>query len=125
MKVLKKVEINRKDQVEHTKSERNVMAKYSHPFIVTLRFAFQSKTHLYMVTDFMRGGELYYHLNNFMKKGKVFTDEMILLYLAEITCGLLHLHKNNIVYRDLKPENVLMDEFGHVRIADFGLARDT
>ena len=124
MKVLKKVEINRKDQVEHTKSERNVMAKYSHPFIVTLRFAFQSKTHLYMVTDFMRGGELYYHLNKFMKKGKVFTDKMILLYLAEITCGLLHLHKNNIVYRDLKPENVLMDEFGHVRIADFGLARD-
>jgi serine/threonine protein kinase len=125
MKVLSKAKIKKKDQVEHTKSERNVMAKNTyHPFIVTLRFAFQSKSHLYMVTDYMRGGELYYHINKFMRIGKVFTEQMILLYLAEIVCGLLHLHKHQIVYRDLKPENILMDEFGHVRLADFGLAHD-
>eukprot|EP00943_MAST-04B_sp_MAST-4B-sp1_P007355 g7355.t1 len=125
MKVLSKAQIKKKDQVEHTKSERNVMANNTyHPFIVTLRFAFQSKSHLYMVTDYMRGGELYYHINNFMRRGKVFTEQMILLYLAEVVCGLLHLHKHQIVYRDLKPENILMDEFGHVRLADFGLAHD-
>ncbi len=120
MKVLKKSEVTRRKQVVHTKTERRIMGATDHPFIVTLRFAFQSDEKLYMVTDYCRGGELFFHL----KRMKVFSEDQVRLYSAEIACGLSHLHSHKIVYRDLKPENVLLDHEGHVRITDFGLSRD-
>jgi len=73
-----------------------------------------------MVSDFCAGGELFFHL----KRQRVFNEKKVKFYAAELTLALRHLHDNNIVYRDLKPENVLLDAEGHVRITDFGLSRD-
>ena len=122
MKVLKKSEVKRRKQIEHTKTERRIMGGTgkNHPFIVGLRFAFQNSKKLYMVTDYCRGGELFFHL----KRLHVFKEDMVRFYSAEIVAALAHLHANDIVYRDLKPENVLLDSDGHVRITDFGLSRD-
>ena len=120
MKVLKKSEVVRRKQVQHTKTERKVMGSIRHPFIVALEFAFQTRNKLFMVSEFCSGGELFFHL----KKRHRFSEEMVRFYSAEIASAIAHLHKHNVVYRDLKPENVLMDAKGHVKITDFGLSRD-
>ena len=122
MKVLKKQDVKKRKQVEHTNTERRIMGGLGmdHPFIVTLRYAFQNDEKLYMVTDYCRGGELFFHLKRF----RTFSEDMVRFYSAEIVCALDHLHSNHVVYRDLKPENVLLDQDGHVRITDFGLSRD-
>jgi hypothetical protein len=96
MKVLKKSEVIRRKQVEHTKTERRIMGATDHPFIVTLRYAFQTEDKLYFVTDYCRGGELFFHL----KKMKVFTEPMVQFYSAEIFCGLSHLHSHKYVFTD-------------------------
>ena len=87
--------MTRRKQVVHTKTERRIMGATDHPFIVTLRYAFQSDEKLYMVTDYCRGGELFFHL----KRMKVFNENQVRLYSAEIACGLSHLHDHKIVYR--------------------------
>jgi serine/threonine protein kinase len=120
MKVLKKSEVVRRRQVEHTKTERRIMGGIDHPFVVALRFAFQTADKLYMVTDYCRGGELFFHLKRF----RTFPEPMVRFFAAELVCALGHLHSINVVYRDLKPENVLLDAEGHVHITDFGLSRD-
>jgi serine/threonine protein kinase len=120
MKVLNKSEVKRRKQVEHTNTERRVMGTMNHPFIVTLRFAFQTSNKLFMVSDFCKGGELFFHL----KKLRTFSEPMVRFYSAEIVLALEHLHIHHVVYRDIKPENVLLDEDGHVRLADFGLSRE-
>jgi serine/threonine protein kinase len=120
MKVLRKEAIIARKQVAHTMAERNILHKVSHPFIVTLHFAFQTEAKLYMVLDYVNGGELFFHLKN---DGK-FSEPRVKLYAAEITMALQHLHSLNIVYRDLKPENILLDAEGHIRITDFGLSKE-
>lgn len=120
MKVLNKSVIKKKNQIEHTKTERNILGKIDHPFIVGMRYAFQTRDKLYFVLDYCPGGELFYHLG----KAKKFTEERSRFYAAEITLALEHLHKLGIVYRDLKPENVLLTEEGHVRLTDFGLSKE-
>jgi len=120
LKVLKKSEVVRRRQVEHTKAERRIMGGIDHPFVVALRFAFQTEDKLYMVTDYCKGGELFFHL----KKLRTFPEPMVRFFAAELVCALSHLHSLDIVYRDLKPENVLLDEDGHVHITDFGLSKD-
>jgi len=120
MKVLKKNAIIARKQVAHTLSERDIMQKIEHPFIVKLHYAFQTPDKLYMVMDFVNGGELFYHLKNDNK----FDEVRVRLYAAEITLALAHLHELGIVYRDLKPENILIDYVGHIRITDFGLSKE-
>lgn len=119
MKVLKKNEVIRRNQVEHTLTERAVMETIAHPFIVPLRFSFQSKSRLFMVSEFCPGGELFYHL----REARAFSEKAVKFYASEILLALEHLHSCQIVYRDLKPENVLLDREGHVRITDFGLSK--
>ena len=119
MKILKKETIKRTNQVAHTKTERVILERMDHPFIVRLQFAFQTSEKLYLITDFMQGGELFYHLHKEIK----FTETKAKLYSAEIVLAIEYLHKNNIIYRDLKPENILLDEDGHIKLTDFGLSK--
>ena len=105
MKTLKKDFIIRTKQVSNTKVERDIMQMVNHPFVVKLHFAFQNREKLYFVCDFLNGGELFYHLCNQIR----FTEDRARFYAAEIVLALEHLHDNGIIYRDLKPENVLLD----------------
>jgi len=120
MKVLHKANIIRRNQVEHTKTERNVLGRIVHPFIVGLNYAFQTHDKLYFVLDYCAGGELFFHLG---KEGH-FAEERARFYTAQIVLALEHLHGLNVVYRDLKPENVLLDHHGNVRLTDFGLSKE-
>eukprot|EP00455_Lapot_gusevi_P020628 TRINITY_DN21838_c0_g2_i1.p1 TRINITY_DN21838_c0_g2~~TRINITY_DN21838_c0_g2_i1.p1 ORF type:complete len:418 (+),score=72.88 TRINITY_DN21838_c0_g2_i1:49-1302(+) len=120
MKVLKKENIIKRNQVEHTKTERNVLEYVRHPFIVALRYAFQTRNKLYFVLDYCAGGELFFHLG---KAGK-FSEKLAKFYAAEIVLALEYLHNLGIVYRDLKPENVLLDGNGHIALTDFGLSKE-
>ena len=87
--------------------------------MVKLHYAFQSRECLYFVTDFLNGGELFFHLCNEIR----FSEDRARFYAAEIVLGLAHLHENGIIYRDLKPENVLLDSEGHLKLTDFGLSK--
>ncbi|CAI5723483.1 unnamed protein product [Hyaloperonospora brassicae] len=120
MKSLNKSNVKRRNQVEHTRTERRVLGRAKHPFIVHLHYAFQTSQKLYFVLDYCPGGELFFHLSRMEK----FTPAMALYYCAEITLALEHLHDLGVVYRDLKPENILFDPVGHVLLADFGLAKE-
>lgn len=120
MKVLSKREIAIKKEVTHTMGERKILEKsLDCPFLVGLKFSFQSDTELYFVTDYKSGGELFWHLQ---REGR-FTEERARFYIAELVLALEHLHKYDIVYRDLKPENILLDATGHVALCDFGLSK--
>eukprot|EP00455_Lapot_gusevi_P054030 TRINITY_DN855_c0_g1_i4.p1 TRINITY_DN855_c0_g1~~TRINITY_DN855_c0_g1_i4.p1 ORF type:complete len:419 (+),score=117.03 TRINITY_DN855_c0_g1_i4:104-1360(+) len=121
MKVLKKENLIKRKQVAHTITERRVLEEIDHPFVVSLRYAFQTEDKLYMILDYFTGGELFYHLKN---EGK-FSEERARLYAAEIILALECLHANGIIYRDLKPENILLDNEGHIRLTDFGLSKDS
>ncbi|CCI49926.1 unnamed protein product [Albugo candida] len=120
MKVIQKSAVFKKRQVEHTKSERRILQSINHPFIVQLRYAFQTRTKLYFVMDYYQGGSLNFHLTSL----KVFTEAMTRFYAAQLVLAISHLHTYNIVYRDLKPDNILMDEEGYLALADFGLSQD-
>lgn len=122
MKVLLKKVIVKKKEIAHTIGERNILVRTSAaalPFIVGLKFSFQTPLDLYLVTDYMSGGELFWHLQ---KEGR-FTEERAKFYIAELVLALEHLHDNDIVYRDLKPENILLDANGHIALCDFGLSK--
>lgn len=95
------------------------MEKLTHPFLVKLHYAFQTPEKLYMVTDFLNGGELFYHL----RREQRFSEERSRFYAAEILLALEYLHDQNVIYRDLKPENVLLDAQGHIKLTDFGLSK--
>ena len=120
MKVLRKDAIIARKQVAHTRSEKAILQKINHPFIVNLHFAFQTDKKLYMILDYVNGGELFFHLK---KEGK-FPEQRVRMYAAEIVLALAHLHSFGIVYRDLKPENILLDSEGHICITDFGLSKE-
>ncbi|KAJ6251048.1 camp-dependent protein kinase catalytic subunit prkx [Anaeramoeba flamelloides] len=121
MKVLNKGEIYRRKQVEHTRTEQLVLSTISHPFIVTLHYSFQNEKNLFLVLDYVKGGELFFHLKR-AGRGR-FPEYLAMFYIAEIILAIEYLHKRNIVYRDLKPENVLLNEDGHIKLTDFGLAK--
>ena len=120
MKVLKKEQLIARKQVAHTKTERKVLEEIHSPFIVALRYAFQTENKLYMILDYFTGGELFFHLK---AEGR-FSEERARFYAAEIVLALDILHQHTIAYRDLKPENVLLDTEGHVRLTDFGLSKE-
>ncbi|OCH92893.1 Pkinase-domain-containing protein [Obba rivulosa] len=120
MKVLSKREIIAKKEVAHTIGERKILQRsLESPFLVGLKFSFQTDTDLYLVTDFKSGGELFWHLQRETR----FSEERARFYIAELILALEHLHKYDIVYRDLKPENILLDATGHVALCDFGLSK--
>jgi len=120
MKTMRKGNIIAKNQVAHTKDEKHILQRIKHPFIVNLNYAFQTKDKLYMILDYVNGGELFWHL----KREGTFSEERSKFYAAEIASALFHLHENGIIYRDLKPENLLLDSAGHIVITDFGLSKE-
>jgi serum/glucocorticoid-regulated kinase 2 len=120
MKILRKRTVVARSQIDHTKAERALLQALQHPFLMTLRYAFQSKEKLYFVMDYFQGGELFFHL----KKMRWFPEDVCRIYVAEIGMAIGHLHSLGYIYRDLKPENILLDYTGHVCLADFGLAKD-
>ncbi|XAR50116.1 Non-specific serine/threonine protein kinase [Bertholletia excelsa] len=120
MKVMRKETIIKNNHVDYMKAERDILTKVVHPFIVQLRYSFQTKSKLYLILDFVNGGHLFFHL---YRQG-IFSEDQARVYTAEIVSAVSHLHKCGIVHRDLKPENILMDADGHVMITDFGLAKE-
>lgn len=116
--------INKKDlvsrrQVEHAQNERYILGSVSHPFIVKLWGTFQSESHVFLVMDYIPGGELFRQIRT--KKG--FSEEHAKFYAAEVMLALEYLHTRDIAYRDLKPENILIDHQGHIKLTDFGFAK--
>lgn len=146
MKVMNKKRIKQKNASDLCWNERVVLSRVNSPFVVSLKYAFQTPEELFLIMDMMPGGarqssnrvrllcfvvscssvgvwllptgDLAYHLGKYVR----FSENQARFYAAEILLGLEHLHSLNIVYRDLKPENMLLDMEGHCRITDMGLA---
>ncbi|KAK6199235.1 Serine/threonine-protein kinase [Scheffersomyces amazonensis] len=119
LKTLRKQHIVSRMEVTHTLAERTVLARINNPFIVPLKFSFQSPEKLYLVLSFINGGELFWHLQ---REGK-FSMDRSRFYIAELLTALESLHELNVIYRDLKPENILLDYQGHIALCDFGLCK--
>eukprot|EP00118_Oscarella_pearsei_P004273 m.17997 g.17997 ORF g.17997 m.17997 type:complete len:502 (+) comp27579_c0_seq2:247-1752(+) len=122
MKVLKKAFVVRsaKDTL-HTKAERNILEEVKSPFIVDLSYAFQTDGKLYLIMEYLSGGELFMQL----EREGIFMEDAAAFYLGEITLALGHLHRAGVIYRDLKPENIMLDAKGHVKLTDFGLCKES
>ena len=121
MKILSKKLLKIKKQETHTKTERDLMVKINCPFIVNIKSAFQDTSKLYIVSEFMQGGDMFFHMHD--GQIVIFNNDKTKFYILELVLALEFLHKNNMVYRDLKPENILLDAKGHVKITDFGLSK--
>ena len=119
LKTIRKAHIISRSEVAHTLAERSVLAQINNPFIVPLKFTFQSPEKLYFVLAFVNGGELFHHL----QREQRFDVNRSRFYTAELLCALECLHGFNVIYRDLKPENILLDYQGHIALCDFGLCK--
>ena len=121
VKVMSKERLFQQEQrLQRVITEKRILARLQHPFVVSLHWAFQTTTHLFLVLDFCGGGELFFHM---LHRGR-FEDADGKFYFCEILLGLEYLHSQQILYRDLKPENCLLDDEGHIRLTDFGLSKD-
>jgi len=129
MKVLKKAVIVRNKETKeidqdinvHAKMERDVLAAVRHPFIVDLKYAFQARNKVYLIMEYLAGGELFMQL----QKERMLMEDTAIFYLSQILLALEHLHKNGIIYRDLKPENIMLDRNGHIKLTDFGCIKES
>lgn len=129
MKVLKKAVIVRNKETKtldreinlHAKLERDVLEAVKHPFIVQLIYAFQAANKVYLILEYLSGGELFMQL----QKERMLMEDTAIFYLSQIVLALEHLHTNGIIYRDLKPENIMLDREGHVKLTDFGCVKES
>lgn len=119
MKKMKKSEMVYKNQVAHVKAEREVLVKAKNPWTVELKYSFQDELYLYLVMDFLPGGDL---MTLLMRKD-VLSEEESRFYIAETILAIETVHKVNYIHRDLKPDNILLDKHGHVKLTDFGLCK--
>ncbi|SCV01261.1 LAMI_0G10352g1_1 [Lachancea mirantina] len=120
IKVLKKHQVVRMKQIEHTNDERQMLKLVEHPFLIRMWGTFQDARNLFMVMDYIEGGELF----SLLRKSQRFPNPVAKFYAAEVVLALEYLHAHNIIYRDLKPENILLDSNGHIKITDFGFAKE-
>jgi len=129
MKVLKKAvlvrnketkEIDREINV-HAKMERDVLMSVRHPFIVDLKYAFQAGNKVYLIMEYLAGGELFMQL----QKERMLMEDTAIFYLSQVLLAIEHLHLIGIIYRDLKPENIMLDRAGHVKLTDFGCVKES
>ena len=119
MKIMKKDVILESGQVTNTLLEKNILQNLNYQFLVGMDFCFQTQERIYFVMNFIRGGELFKHLLNC----KFFPEEKAKFYSAIVGLALEYLHTHGIVYRDIKPDNILIDEDGYLKLADFGMAK--
>lgn len=119
MKILDKQKIVKLKQVEHTMNEKRILHSISYPFVVGLKFHFKDTTNLYMLMEFVAGGEMFSHLRRLGR----FSEPHSRFYASQILLTLEYLHSLDLIYRDLKPENLLIDLKGFVKMTDFGFAK--
>jgi len=119
LKVMAKHDLVRQKQVEHVKSEKSILERVSHPFLLELLWSHQDSSFLYMLFPYVVGGELF----SYLRRAGRFPAATTLFYSAEIVSALEYLHSLSVIYRDLKPENLLLDSSGHLKIIDFGFAK--
>lgn len=120
IKVLDKQKMMEKNVVEYVMNERNILSQVSNEFIVRGVYTFQSKKYLYMVMEFMKGGDF----SSLLESVGAFDEDTARYYLAQIVLALEYLHSKGVIHRDLKPENILIDGDGHIKLTDFGLSED-
>eukprot|EP00096_Caligus_rogercresseyi_P002679 TRINITY_DN14911_c0_g1_i1.p1 TRINITY_DN14911_c0_g1~~TRINITY_DN14911_c0_g1_i1.p1 ORF type:complete len:393 (+),score=117.57 TRINITY_DN14911_c0_g1_i1:425-1603(+) len=120
MKAVRKGEIqDSESDILHTRTERDVLTSTNHPFIVKMHYAFETKSKVYLIQEFLRGGELFSRI----EKETMFLEDVATFYLCEIILALEYLHGLDIIYRDLKSENILLTRDGHIKLIDFGLSK--
>ncbi|KAK0743288.1 kinase-like domain-containing protein [Schizothecium vesticola] len=119
LKYIRKDEVVRSESVRNIIRERRMLEHVNHPFICNLRYSFQDIEYMYLVVDLMSGGDLRFHISR-----KTFTEDAVRFWISELGCALKYVHAQNIVHRDVKPDNVLLDADGHVHLTDFNVASD-
>ncbi|KAI5395224.1 hypothetical protein KIW84_061719 [Lathyrus oleraceus] len=119
MKKLKKSEMLRRGQVEHVKAERNVLAEVDSNCIVKLYCSFQDDEYLYLIMEYLPGGDV---MTLLMRKD-ILTEDEARFYVGETVLAIESIHKHNYIHRDIKPDNLLLDRYGHLRLSDFGLCK--
>ncbi|KAI5749108.1 hypothetical protein M8J76_004704 [Diaphorina citri] len=117
MKTLRKADVLKRNQVAHVKAERDILAEADNEWVVKLYYSFQDKDNLYFVMDYIPGGDL---MSLLIKKG-IFEEPLARFYIAELTCAVESVHKMGFIHRDIKPDNILIDRDGHIKLTDFGL----
>ncbi|XP_045767943.1 serine/threonine-protein kinase Warts [Maniola jurtina] len=117
MKTLRKADVLKRNQVAHVKAERDILAEADNEWVVKLYYSFQDKDNLYFVMDYIPGGDL---MSLLIKLG-IFEEELARFYIAELTCAVESVHKMGFIHRDIKPDNILIDRDGHIKLTDFGL----
>ena len=120
MKVLNKAHLIKNCHLKYAISECNILKQATHPFVLKMHYAFQTPANLYMILDLCTGGDLNYHLS----LREVFEEHEARFFLAEVILAIEYIHSLNVIYRDMKPENILICEDGHIKLADFGLAKE-
>ncbi|KAL7300224.1 hypothetical protein TKK_0006863 [Trichogramma kaykai] len=117
MKTLRKADVLNRNQVAHVKAERDILAEADNEWVVKLYYSFQDKDNLYFVMDYIPGGDL---MSLLIKFG-IFKEPLARFYIAELTCAVESVHKMGFIHRDIKPDNILIDRDGHIKLTDFGL----
>ena len=120
LKEMSKLKIIDKKSEKSINSEREFLSKLHHPFIVNMHYAFQDTDNLYLVMDFLNGGDLRYHISRYRR----FSEEQTRFFIACMIYSLEYIHSKNIIHRDIKPENLVLDENGYLCITDFGIAKE-
>lgn len=117
MKTLKKADVLKRNQVAHVKAERDILAEADNEWVVKLYYSFQDRDNLYFVMDYIPGGDLM----SLLIKWGIFSEELARFYIAELTVAVESVHKMGFIHRDIKPDNILIDRDGHIKLTDFGL----
>ncbi|XP_073416293.1 serine/threonine-protein kinase LATS1 isoform X1 [Dendrobates tinctorius] len=117
MKTLRKKDVLLRNQVAHVKAERDILAEADNEWVVRLYYSFQDKDNLYFVMDYIPGGDMM----SLLIRKEVFPEDLAQFYIAELTCAVESVHKMGFIHRDIKPDNILIDRDGHIKLTDFGL----
>lgn len=117
MKTLRKKDVLLRNQVAHVKAERDILAEADNEWVVRLYYSFQDKDNLYFVMEYIPGGDMM----SLLIRLEVFREELARFYIAELTCAVESVHRMGFIHRDIKPDNILIDRDGHIKLTDFGL----